>query len=326
MASHQDAQVSGCFRPRRLAHANYFVSDLEQTMDFYKKVAGLEEVYRRAPNNIPDAPAFAGFLSNGNTHHDVAVIAKGQKPGFNHFAYELENESDLLEGYQRATDMGITFRPEDSTIARSIYCQDPDGNGIEIYADITKEWRKIRGDGRTVRYPNPEWKPGDPQLYGESIEQGYYHADPELRRVDDAIFHSKRVTHAAIVAKDYPALYDYYTTIVGLQPALGGPDDPFVVLSGTTGGRHLTLFRGKEGQPTGMHHFGFEVWDEEELEESERKLRQAGIEPAYVLDHATRRSVFLKDPDGFLVEFFVDKVLDNNSLCEVEQELALHLA
>ena len=120
MASHQDPQGSGCFRPRRLVHANYFVSDLEQTMDFYKKVAGLEEVYRRAPNNIPDAPAFAGFLSNGNTHHDVAVIAKGQQPSFNHFAYELENESDLLEGYRRATNMGITFRPEDSTIARSM--------------------------------------------------------------------------------------------------------------------------------------------------------------------------------------------------------------
>ena len=56
-----------CFRPRRLGHANLYVSELERSMAFYNQVVGLEEVVRE--------PAIhAGFLSNGNTHHDIGMV------------------------------------------------------------------------------------------------------------------------------------------------------------------------------------------------------------------------------------------------------------
>src|SRR6201989_82247 len=90
------------FAPRRLGHANLFVSNYEQSADFYKSIVGFEEVYRQ-PNNK------ASFLSNGNTYHDLALTdvtspygAKGQKPGLMHCAFELENEVELVEGYNRS--------------------------------------------------------------------------------------------------------------------------------------------------------------------------------------------------------------------------------
>ena len=55
------------FRPRRLGHANLFVSDLDRSMRFYNAVCGLEEVRREPAIRI-------GFLSNGNTHHDVGLV------------------------------------------------------------------------------------------------------------------------------------------------------------------------------------------------------------------------------------------------------------
>ena len=58
------------FRPRRLGHVNLTVSDLERSMAFYTRVLGIEEVRRE-----PDIKA--GFLSNGNTHHDVALVEVG---------------------------------------------------------------------------------------------------------------------------------------------------------------------------------------------------------------------------------------------------------
>ncbi len=72
----------GYFKPRRLGHANLFVSNYEQAAEFYKSVVGFEEVYRQPDNQ-------ASFLSNGNTYHDLALTdirskysAKGQKPAF----------------------------------------------------------------------------------------------------------------------------------------------------------------------------------------------------------------------------------------------------
>ena len=58
-------------RPRRLTHANLFVADMERSMDFYRSVIGLDESYRRT--NLR-----AGFLTNGNSHHDIAVMEYGR--------------------------------------------------------------------------------------------------------------------------------------------------------------------------------------------------------------------------------------------------------
>lgn len=323
MVVYKKPQVSALFRARRLVHANIFVTDLDRSMEFYKKVVGLEEVYRKAPEKAPDAPAYAGFLGNGNTHHDVALMAMGRPPELNHFAFELESEADLLEGYQLSVEAGQVFQASDHDVSRSLYSSDPDGNGIEIYADITKEWRTIRGDGRTVRDAAFPWTPGDPPRFGPA-EARNYHEDPEIRRVEEAIFHPKRITHALIVTEDLARLCHYYTTAVGFELASGSPDGPYAVLSGTTGGRHLTLFRSEEGRPAGLHHFGFEVWDEKDLDESESRLRDAGLKPAFSLDHPAKRSVFIRDPDGFLIEFYVDRGAGPTRL-DAEKEIALYL-
>ena len=128
-----------------------------------------------------------------------------------------------------------------------------------------------------------------------------------------------------MVAKDYAAMYRYYTMVVGLQPTLGGPEESYVILRGTTGGRHLTLYRQVEGQPTGLHHFGLEVWDESDLVESEKRLREACVEPELRLDHATKQSIFIRDPDGLLIEFHVDRSSDATCLGEGDEALALYL-
>lgn len=61
------ATASAVLKPRRLGHVNLFVSDLERSMAFYENVAGFHEIFRE-----PDIQA--GFLSNGNTHHDFGLI------------------------------------------------------------------------------------------------------------------------------------------------------------------------------------------------------------------------------------------------------------
>ena len=40
----KDKTGGGLFRPRRLGHVNYWVEDVESAIDFYRDVAGMEEV------------------------------------------------------------------------------------------------------------------------------------------------------------------------------------------------------------------------------------------------------------------------------------------
>src|SRR5690606_35249262 len=103
------ASDSRYFRPRRMGHVNLVVGDLDESMRFYNAVIGFEESYRVIAIR-------GGFLSNGNTHHDIGMVessgpaGRGRKPGLNHLAFELETEVDLVEGYNRAIKDGMVFQ------------------------------------------------------------------------------------------------------------------------------------------------------------------------------------------------------------------------
>src|SRR5438552_4116991 len=98
-----DIEIERVGSPRRLGHANLFVGEIERSMRFYNRVCGLEEVFRERTIN-------AGFLTNGNSHHDIGMVQVGygaqsetedttllpddlgKWPGLFHLAFEMDNE------------------------------------------------------------------------------------------------------------------------------------------------------------------------------------------------------------------------------------------
>jgi catechol 2,3-dioxygenase len=311
---------SAAFAPRRLGHVNLYVGDVDRSYRFYNSVVGLDESYVQPLNK-------AAFLGNNNTHHDVAVIdihgplARGKGVGLNHLAFELENEVDLVAGYRRAVDAGVKYAMTlDHDIAHSIYGRDPDGNMNEIYADVIKDWRAARSG--VVTKPKPKWAPGTTPPNPDAN----YHVDPPLRRVQGAVFQPRRIVHAALVVSDMKSAFDYYTTAVGLTPLLGNATSPFVILGGTCGERNLSLFRAGNGREPGYHHAGFEAWSETELDESLARAKAQGVEVDVEVSHPFRRCVFVTDPDGFRVQFFVNRGAPLSALGEVGEDIALYLA
>src|SRR6188474_3156003 len=105
------------FSPRRLGHTNLFVSSLPKSMSFYNNVCGIEVRFR-------EPGIRAGFVSNGNTHHDVGLIELADQvltggdshilassnvrtnAGLNHLGWEMENVNELIAAYRRATGSG----------------------------------------------------------------------------------------------------------------------------------------------------------------------------------------------------------------------------
>jgi len=308
------------FSPRRLGHVNLYVDDVDRSYKFYTTVAGLEESYIQPLNK-------AAFLGNNNTHHDVAVIdihgrlGRGNVVGLNHLAFELENEIDLVEGYERAVAAGVKYAMTlDHDIAHSIYGRDPDGNMNEIYADVIKDWRAARSG--VVTKPKPDWAPGKTPPNSERN----YHVDPPLHRVDGAVFQPRRAVHASLVVSDMEAAFAFYTTAIGLTPLLGTPASPFVVLGGTCGESNLSLFPAGNGRKPGYHHVGFQMWSEDELDASIARAKAQGVNVHHDIAHPFRRSVFVTDPDGFRLQFFVDRDASLSALAGTDDDVALYLA
>lgn len=314
-------QSTGLFQPRRLGHANLFVGDYERAQEFYYRVAGFHEVYRQPDNQ-------ASFISNGNTYHDVGLTdihskyaVKGQKPGLFHTAFEMETEADLVDGYRRAQAAGEAFpRARDHDVAHSLYRDDPDGNMVEIYADVIRDWRAVRS-GIIVK-AKPEWVPGVTNR--PSTEQNYP-IEPDIQVVKDAIFHSTKVTHVGLVAADYEAMFRFYTHVVGLSPLAGSAKTAFAVLAGTCGVGDLTLLRQRPGLEPGFHHVGIMVRDEADLVRSLGALGGAGIKLEREVTHASRRAVCIKDPDGIRLHFYVNRDWTPRALADVDAETASYL-
>lgn len=309
-------QVNYFFRPRRLGHANLFVSDYVEAQKFYYSVAGIHEAYRQ-PDNM------ASFITNGNTYHDFGLTdihspyaSKGQKPGLFHLALELENEVDLVDGYNRALAAGVKFsHTRDHDVAHSLYLRDPDGNMIEIYADVIREWWTNRHG--TIIKKKPDYIPG---ISSPPTSERNYPVDPELKVVPEAIFHSKRVTNVALVTKNFEQMFRYYTNIVGLSPVIGDEHGSHAVLRGTFGTGDITLLRQRPGLDLGLHHVGVEVEDEANLDRALPRLSERNIVVERHVNHAARRAIIIPDSSGIRLQFFVNRAWQPKVIVTVTED------
>ena len=312
----------GIFRPRRLGHVNFWVTDVESVVNFYREVAGIEEAYRRPPIK-------GIFLSNGNTYHDTAIfdadspMGGGQSHGLHHFAFELETEVELCDCNDRVGEVGFAFdNYRSADVAHSCYGRDPDGNRFEVYADVKQNWRDERSGTIERAELNPVWEP----RLTPPVAEPCYPVDPPINVIDDAVFHTQRATHLAIITGQYDALYTHYTALVGLTPLAGGPDDDFVILAGSVGYQNLSLFRQQPGWEAGFHHGGFELADDASFDRSLGLLEARGIEVERQIDSPARRAVHVKDPCGNRLQFFANGTAPLSTLAELPAEDALFLA
>jgi catechol 2,3-dioxygenase len=292
------------FAPRRLGHVNLYIADLDRSMEFYTKVLGIEEVYRTPL-------AGGGFVTNGNTHHDIGFITadgpagkpRNARPGtLNHLGFELETETALVESYRRATAAGHRFlRTMDHDIAHSVYGTDPDGNVYELYADVVADWRNQRTG--TVTKAKPDWWPGATPPIADRL----YHEDPPIARVPDALFHPERTTGALIVTRDVAASLAHYRAVVGLHLVSTGRHGDIAVLAGSTGVPCLTLVPATAARFAGYHHASLRVADTADLDRSVAAARAASVEIVSDLVVDGRRGVLVRDPDGCLTLFYADR-------------------
>ena len=125
----------------RIGHVHLKVANLQRALDFYCSVLGFELTQHYGEE--------AAFVSAGGYHHHIGLNTwesrDGSPPpkgatGLYHFAILYPTRAALADALRRLMQANISLEgASDHGVSEALYLSDPDGNGIELYWDRSKE-------------------------------------------------------------------------------------------------------------------------------------------------------------------------------------------
>lgn len=189
-------------------HALLKTARMQEMIDWYAAVVGAEAVFQ--------APGIA-FLSNDEANHRISIIGNPEfrdNPefrkfaGLHHLAFEYASVGDLLDSWQRLHD-DYGYEPHVAVhhgMTLSFYYVDPDGNSVELQADVFGDWKK----SKAFMHDSPEFK-ADP--VGKFV-------DPQKLVAARAAGMSQREILRRAYAGEYPPAvpYDYRVDLPAVSP------------------------------------------------------------------------------------------------------------
>jgi catechol 2,3-dioxygenase len=128
----------------RLGHVSLQVADLARSLEYYQAILGLR---------ILESTSATALL--GTMQGDAPLVALAEKPGARpvpqhgrlglyHFAVLLPDRPALGRFVAHLASLGHRFGASDHLVSEALYLRDPDGLGIEVYADRPRNtWHAI---------------------------------------------------------------------------------------------------------------------------------------------------------------------------------------
>ena len=128
------------------------VADLAQVQAFYQDVLGFAPL-EAAPGTVTLAPPGAPVaLLVLRAAPDAPPRPRGAA-GLFHVAFLYPDRTALARVLQKLLELGVPIGSADHGVSDAIYLSDPEGNGIELYADRPPEAWPPRGpDGQVTMY------------------------------------------------------------------------------------------------------------------------------------------------------------------------------
>jgi catechol 2,3-dioxygenase len=128
----------------RLGHVWLQVSELGRSLAYYETVLGLRVLER------DEVSAMLGTIE-GNTPLVRLTERRGARPmpqqgrlGLYHFAILLPDRPSLARFALHLAEIGARAGASDHLVSEALYLRDPDGLGIEVYADRPRStWRAV---------------------------------------------------------------------------------------------------------------------------------------------------------------------------------------
>jgi catechol 2,3-dioxygenase-like lactoylglutathione lyase family enzyme len=122
--------------PLRIGHAVFFTpsSKLKETTAFYTEKLGF-----RLTESVK---SFGDFMRCGGSpdHHNLFLIAIGEKAGFNHVAFELNNFDEIMTGgkFMEGKGWQANTKPGRHIMGSNLfwYFKNPSGGATEYFSDM----------------------------------------------------------------------------------------------------------------------------------------------------------------------------------------------
>ena len=140
-----------------IGHVHLTVADLDRALGFYRDLLGFEVSARYGESAV--------FLSAGGYHHHIGLntwAGKSAKPapaghtGLYHFAILYPSRLELSKTLKRLLQANYPIAgTADHGVSEAIYLNDPDGNGVELYADRPRSEWKVKNDGMVEMVTEP---------------------------------------------------------------------------------------------------------------------------------------------------------------------------
>jgi catechol 2,3-dioxygenase len=267
----------------RLGPVHLAVTDLERSSGFYGEAIGLSV---QARDNGAAALGAGGEDLVVLHEEPAASRAGGGRAGLYHFALLHPSRRALARAAQR---LAVTSTPiqgaSDHKFSEAIYLPDPDGNGIELYADRPRE-----------QWPEPleALPPGGPQPLDLPGLLELARDDGPLAQADPGLV----VGHIHLHVGGLEDALGFYRDVIGFEPMILTPSAAFVSAGGYHHHLGLNTWRGEGVAPAPRDVVGLRRWtvvlpDEGEVERVRGRVKEAGLE------HEERDGGFVvRDPWG----------------------------
>jgi catechol 2,3-dioxygenase len=132
-------------RPAYIGHSHLVVTDLAQVSSFYQTMMGLSVIEKTASGEVLGV---GGVPLLTLTTDGQAKRAPRNAAGLFHTAFLMPSRPELARWLRHAAGNGVVIEgASDHIVSEAIYLSDPEGNGIEIYADRPHEQWKFHDDG-----------------------------------------------------------------------------------------------------------------------------------------------------------------------------------
>jgi catechol 2,3-dioxygenase len=240
------------------------VTDLDRSVGFYQDAIGLQ--IRERGDTEASLSAGGGELLHLVEDRDARPA--GRHAGLYHFALLHPSRDELARTVNRlATTRTPISGASDHGISEAIYLPDPDGNGIELAADRSRDRWGDLSDPATI---GPQPLDLEALLSTVAGDERRPHADPAVA-----------VGHLHLHVGNVDQGLSFYRDLIGFEVQTLFPSAAFVSVGGYHHHLAFNTWRGEGVPPAPEDSVGLRHWtmllDGADLEAVKQRLADAGI-------------------------------------------------
>lgn len=272
-------------------HVALTVANLDNQVAFYQQVLGFQLHWRDGKQ----AGLGAGGADLLRLIEQSGLKRYRRVTGLYHFAVLFPNRRELARALARLFALRYPNAPTDHIMTKTTYLDDPEGNGIELYAESPEDGTFTMEGGKFVtRRADGSESDGREPL---DVEALFRHLS-EDDQLDQPVPEETRIGHVHLHVRNVDEAVRFYHGVIGFD--VMGVAKLFGAAFVSAGGYHhhlgLNIWQGEGAPPppadaAGLRYFSIELPNQTELDKVLERVRQANLPT-----EQTPEGVLVRDP------------------------------